>query len=141
MEEQKANSARTYILQRIIPEPNTGCWLWIMRSELRGYPLAGFSGKTVRVSRLSYEAFIGEIPKGMTIDHKCGVKCCLNPAHLDAVSDEENRRRAGVPSYINSQKNECIHGHPLFGDNVTPRSDGKRRCVTCQSLRDRGRKR
>lgn len=79
---------------KVQPEPNTGCWLWdgAIRPEEEysgfgyGYfhlPSDGLGNmKTVRVHRWSYEHFVGPIPKGLHVLHRCGVSCCVNPDHL-----------------------------------------------------------
>jgi hypothetical protein len=84
---------KTYIEQRSIPEPNTGCWLWMLSLGSHGYPQGGFNSKVVLAHRLSYEAFIGAIPKNYEIDHKCRNKSCVNPGHLEATTKIANRRR------------------------------------------------
>lgn len=54
------------------------------------------AGRRVMVHRVSYETFIGPIPKGLEIDHLCRVKVCANPEHLEAVTHQENVRRGDL---------------------------------------------
>jgi hypothetical protein len=86
-------SLASYVEARCIPEPNSGCWLWLLAIDSSGYGRGEFVGKKDRAHRLSYQAFKGAIPDGLTIDHLCRNKCCVNPDHLDAVTLTENIRR------------------------------------------------
>lgn len=69
-----------------IPEPNTGCWLWIGAIEKWGYGKITIheNGKRFqeKVHRTSYRIFKGTIPHGLFVLHKCDVRCCVNPDHL-----------------------------------------------------------
>lgn len=61
--------------------------------------------------RVVYEDMVGEIPDELEIDHLCGVRPCINPDHLEAVTHKENmERRYG--------KDLCKQGHKLTSDNV-----------------------
>jgi hypothetical protein len=68
----------------------TPCWIWQGATVGTGY---GWWRRRY-AHRVAYEAAHGPIPKGMQIDHLCGVKTCINPDHLEAVTQGENLRRA-----------------------------------------------
>ena len=102
--------------------------------------------KIVVAHRWAYEVFVGPIPDGMQIDHKChsddqscpgGPNCghrrCVNPAHLEPVTASENTLRQRHHERL---KTHCPQGHPYEGENVLVRQ-GKRHCREC----DRNRKR
>jgi hypothetical protein len=78
-----------------------GCWLYGGTPRADGYiccrgfdPLDSPAERTTYAHRLIYLILCGPIPKGMTIDHKCKVRHCVNPDHLEVVTIAENRRRA-----------------------------------------------
>ena len=95
-----------YVLERSIPEPNSGCWLWLLPIGSHGYgqgidpEIPGTRPNGIRavttVHRVSYLAFKGNIPDGFQIDHKCRNRQCVNPDHLKAVPQVENIRRQWV---------------------------------------------
>jgi hypothetical protein len=67
------------------------CWMWLGgKKKTDGYGQAKYKGKSVMAHRLSYEAFIGEIPNGMTVHHKCAVPSCCNPDHLELATNRDN---------------------------------------------------
>ncbi len=69
------------------------CWLWT--STITGNGYGHYSIKRVKVGahRFAYELMVGPIPQGLTIDHLCRVKACVNPDHLEPVTQAENNRR------------------------------------------------
>lgn len=80
--------------RQISPEPNTGCWLWTGAVNNDGYGHIKMQKKTRTVSRVSFELYRGPIPPGLTVDHLCRQRSCVNPAHLEAVTTKINTRRA-----------------------------------------------
>jgi hypothetical protein len=76
----------------------TDCWLWQKPLIKSGYGRLYVNGRNNLVHRVAYEEWIGPIPTGMTIDHLCGVRHCINPAHMELVSLEENGKRGSLAS-------------------------------------------
>ena len=70
-----------------------GCWMWTGAVESNGYGRFRADMKRTGVHRYSYELLVGPIADGMTIDHPCRVKRCVNPDHLEVVTGRENTRR------------------------------------------------
>lgn len=96
-------------MDKVSPEPNSGCWLWIGAVNEFGY---GVTGKG-RAHRISYEQHKGVIPAGLCILHKCDVPSCVNPDHLFAGTKRDNlvdmyRKGRGRPP-----RGEGCHNHRL----------------------------
>jgi HNH endonuclease len=130
------------VIERYVPEPNSGCWLWT-RAINNGYGIVRHHGRNHFAHRVIYEALIGPIPPGLQIDHKCRNPACGNPDHLEPVTGRINRLRApNTVSAVNAAKTHCVNGHPLSGDNLhipaVIRPRGSRRvCKTCHRARSR----
>lgn len=98
------------------------CIVWTGALNSRGYPCFAVGGVSQLAHRVAYEAHHGTIPDGLTVDHLCGFRRCVNPQHLEAVPRGENNRRATSAAEL------CVNGHPLVD---LGRKDGKRGCRTC----------
>jgi len=78
------------IQSRYIPEPNSGCWIWLGHIKKNGYGSLTVGKNNFHAHRLSYEAHVGKIPTDKVLDHKCKLRCCCNPDHLEPVTQRDN---------------------------------------------------
>jgi hypothetical protein len=81
------------VLDLVITEPTTGCWLWGGRLQTDGYGMFSSDSQSYAAHRYVYELLKGKIPYSWVIDHVCEMRCCVNPDHLKAVTVEVNARR------------------------------------------------
>lgn len=130
---------RTRFYRRFIPEPNTGCWLWIGEvDKTTGYGIIqDASGRRHGAHRISHRLHTGPIPDGLHVDHKCRVRSCVNPAHLRAVTQRENILAS--PEALAGKfaaRTHCAHGHE-FSPSNTHWVGRTRRCRACAAERTR----
>lgn len=122
---------------------DSGCIEWIGGDNGAGYgsfflDWAGGRNLKALAHRWSYEYHVGPIPDGLHLDHLCRNTMCVNPEHLEAVTQQENTLRGFSVAAEHAQKTHCINGHPLSGDNLILRSNGKwRDCRECKRQKDR----
>lgn len=112
------------------------CWLWRGEIAGNGYGVLtlNYDPKDRRRSRA--HVFSWEIhnkvpvPKGLCLDHLCRVRACVNPTHLEPVTQRENILRGISSSALNAKKTHCKRGHPLSGENLFI-CQGTRQCCIC----------
>lgn len=118
------------------------CWLWMGARTKAGYGNFALdarhgSYRFVVAHRYAYEVLVGPVPVGMQLDHLCRVRHCVNPAHLEPVTNQENTRRG----LLSALKTECVNGHPWTPENTvvqkTGTRPGRRRCRTCVGAQNR----
>jgi hypothetical protein len=115
----------------VVPDPMTGCWLWTGALTGQGYGSFRIAGKQIGAHRFALESVTGPLPPGACVDHLCRVRNCVNPGHLEAVSNRENVIRGVGLTAQNLRKTHCPRGHEFGGDNLRLRSDGRRVCREC----------
>ena len=111
----------------------TPCWIWTGVRNQKGYARF-WNGQTLSTAhRYAYSYFVGPIPLGLTIDHLCQHRACVNAEHLEPVTLEENFRRSLKPGgQINAVKTHCPQGHPYDLINTIFAKRGDRECRTCK---------
>lgn len=121
------------------------CWLWVGNKQTTHKTTYGIFYKPIKrgilAHRFSYELFKGKIPKDKVIDHLCRNGLCVNPEHLEAVTNKENILRGEGAPAKNSRKTHCYKGHLLLGDNLRIRNHGRRICKTCEKEYSKNRRR
>lgn len=107
---------------------SNGCWIWSGPCDSDGYGKVTWSGRFRRAHRVAYELSIGPIPEGLQLDHLCRDPGCVNPAHLEPVTHQENMRR-GLHGGLTTH---CPAGHPYDETNTyRPPGTNQQRCRTC----------
>jgi len=114
-----------------------GCWQWIGSKGGKNYGRFYFALQSYAAHRVAYTWGKGVIPQGLTLDHICRNSLCVNPDHLEPVTNKENVLRGVGITANNSRKTHCKRGHRLVGNNTIKRRLG-RECRECdrQHYRD-----
>lgn len=73
-------------------DPGTGCWTWAKSRDAAGHGKAWFDGRSIQAHRLSYELHVGALPHNAFVEHRCGNRACVNPAHLSMTRAPKLRR-------------------------------------------------
>lgn len=118
--------------------PN-GCWLWVGCKTQDGYPLWKTTNNvSVYAHRFIYAQEVGPIPTGLTLDHLCRTRHCVNPAHMEPCTLKENISRGNYGWA--GKKTHCKNGHEFTADNTYFDANGgrtkkgRRICRACASL-------
>lgn len=94
-------------MREYVVDPATGCWVWQRGTNSKGYGVKVIDGRKVLAHRWYYEQARGPIPAGKVLDHVvCQRRRCVNPDHLEAISNTENVRRGRATRFTAEQVRE-----------------------------------
>lgn len=102
------------------------CWLW-SGAKIKGYGRVKWEGRSAQMHRLAYETLVAAIPPGLTIDHLCRTRNCVNPGHMEVVTQTVNTLRRET-----KKNTKCKWGHLYTEENTHINTQGKQVCRTCQ---------
>lgn len=98
-----------------------GCWEWTAHRHVSGYGMINIDRVPRYAHRVAYEMLRGEIPDGLQLDHLCRNRGCVNPDHLEPVTNRENtlRGRCGEVNAARMRaRTRCKSGHEFTADNT-----------------------
>lgn len=136
---RKGQPVKVRLMNRIKKNRNE-CWIWL-GGTINGYGRIYDAGKLHLVHRVSYEIHTGPIPKGLTLDHLCRVRRCINPDHLEPVTVKLNLLRGNGACARNARKRHCKRGHEFNKENTIPVGKSGRSCRPCKNMLQRKRRR
>lgn len=142
MGRKRVERTKEWCLERIQVDPDSGCWLWTGHLSSAGYGRTCIwrdgAWRTTGAYRVTYELWVGPIPAGLTIDHQCRVRRCVNPSHLKPMTQRENCLAPGSQSLgkLNSLKTHCPKGHPYTPENTLKQRSRTRICKQCRRDKD-----
>lgn len=123
-------------LSRIVV--NECCWDWDGAHFKTGYAETWDGRRPLYAHRVSYELWVGPIPDGFVIDHLCRNRGCVNPEHLEAVSQRTNILRGTGMSARHAVKTHCPKGHEYTAENTyNYPNKNSRECRVCMRERNR----
>lgn len=125
-----------------IRREDNGCWRWMGSINQGGYGNMGVSvprKRNVPAHRVGYELYKGPIPEGLQLDHLCRNRWCVNPEHLEPVTQKENINRGESPTAVLHRLGHCARGHEMNEQNSYPRKKNPehRICKVCKSMSGR----
>lgn len=134
---------RTRIFDRMPVGGLDSCWIWRGRPNAHGYASMKINRRSHLAHRLVYEWLRGPIPDGHLLHHTCEERMCVNPRHLEPVTQQQHQEhhdfkgnRLAAAAW--RDRTHCKNGHALSGENMRIDRHGHRRCRVCDRERKRG---
>lgn len=119
---------------RVVRGTDAQCWTWFGALGSHGYGVFSLGKFNLQnAHRVAWRALRGPLPEGLSIDHLCRNRRCVNPSHMELVTNVENVMRGESFSAVNARKTHCQRGHLLAGDNLESMKNGARSCRICHN--------
>lgn len=109
----------------------SGCWEWTAWIKPAGYGYYNTNGSTNLAHRFAYATLVAAIPAHLMCDHLCRNRRCVNPNHIEPVTNRENALRGETINARNAAATHCPAGHPYDEANTYRHPYGDRRCRAC----------
>ena len=118
---------------------DSGCWEWTKLLDRYGYGHFFADKKHWKAHRWAYTQYQSPIPESLTIDHLCRNRACVNPKHMELVSNKTNVLRGIGWTAINARKTHCNNGHEFNEANtyIAKKPQRYRICRACLNKRAR----
>lgn len=122
---------------KVAKADGNGCWNWMASLNSDGYGQFTINRRPLRAHRYAYELLKDAIPAGLVLDHACRNRRCVNPDHLEPVTNRENVLRGIGLSAIGARRTQCVNGHPFDQANTRIDAHGHRICRACSAANQR----
>lgn len=116
-----------------------GCWEWRGARNAKGYGAFKFNRTTLPAHRAAHILWKSRVPNGLQVDHVCNNRSCVNPEHLQLVTQYQNKILGKIRR---ARATHCANGHELSEENLVLwmlKASGFRGCLTCRRKSDRER--
>jgi hypothetical protein len=126
---------------KLVPGPGD-CWTWQGNRDRDGYGRFKVRGTEWRAHRWSYTYHVSDIPDGLQLDHLCRNRSCVNPHHLDPVTNKVNILRGETVTGALAAAMSCPNGHEYTEENTirlfrATEQRWSRRCRECKVANNR----
>lgn len=134
-DKDELDNIKKRLLKKISLDEQSDCWNYTGAIHRGGYGHIGYkSARHMLAHRVSYNVFVGIIPDKMVLDHLCRNRKCVNPKHLEPVTQRQNLLRGEGIQAINAKKTKCLNGHDF---DILFKYGNSRGCTKCNSDRNR----
>lgn len=108
------------------------CIQWVGAITSKGYGSVSINGVVTSAHKAAWQHANGPVPDGLTIEHRCRNRACVNVAHMELLTSGDNTRRQ--PRIANLRPGgECIKGHAITSDaDIYVKPSGSRECRECR---------